>query len=179
MGKSPPRHLVLIGLSYSGKSTVGALAAARLSLPLVDTDQEVERRAGTSVPELFAERGEAAFRALEREVVGVAVAGAPSVIATGGGAPLDAANRRVLWEGNLVVYLEAEAETVAARLRTSPDGTLRPLLAGPDPLSRVQALKHQREPIYRQAHCVIRTDGQSPETIAAFVCQEFLKRGRS
>ena len=174
--KSP--HLVLIGLSFSGKSTVGALVAARLGLPFVDTDVEIEHRAGMSVPRIFEEQGEPAFRALEREVVNEVVAGPTSVIATGGGVPVDEANRRALWNGNLVVYLEAEAETVVQRLRRARAAASRPLLAGDDPLGRVRELKTRRESIYRQAHVTIRTDGSSRAAVAELVSREYLERGR-
>lgn len=168
-----PRHLVLVGLSYSGKTTVGARAAELLGLPFVDTDAEIERRAGLSVSQVFARYGEPVFRALERQVVAEVVFRPPSVIATGGGAPLAPDNRSLLWEGNLVVYLKARPETVVARRSAAGDGETRPLLAGDEPLARVQALLDAREAIYQTAQLTVETDQRSPHDLARLVAEAY------
>jgi shikimate kinase len=164
----PFKHVVLVGLSGSGKSTVGRLLAERLRRPFVDTDDLVADEAGLPIPQIFAERGEGAFRTLERRAVARAVAGPPSVIATGGGAPLDTQNRAALWQRNLVLWLDAPLETLAARLGSAGAG--RPLLAGGQPAARLAALRAAREPIYATAHARVdtaaRTPGETAEAIA-------------
>ena len=149
------RHVVLVGLSGSGKSTIGRRLAERLGRPLVDTDDLIVQRAGMPIPRLFVERGEPAFRALEREVVADAAAGEPAVIATGGGAPIDAENRRRLWEDNLVVWLDAPVEALVSRV--GPEGDGRPLLAG-GAAERLSALRAERAPVYELAHLHVETE---------------------
>ena len=168
-----PKHLVLVGLSYSGKTTVGARAAARLGLPFVDTDAEIERRAGLSVPLIFQQQGEEAFRALERQTIAEVLERPPSVIATGGGAPMDSQNRRLLWTGNLVVFLETSLPVLLARMLASVHQAERPLLSGSDPQARLRLLAEQRRPVYRQAHRAIITDGRTVEEVAEAVCAVF------
>jgi shikimate kinase len=158
------RHVVLVGLSGSGKSTVGRLLAARLGRAFVDTDDLVVALAGCSIPDLFAREGEVAFRAVERRAVAGAVGGPPAVIATGGGAPTDATNRAALWRGNLVVWLDAPVEALAARVGAA--GTGRPLLAG-GAAERLVGLAEARRPVYASAHLRLETDGRPPEAVAA------------
>ena len=155
---------MLVGLSGSGKSTVGPLLAARLGRRFVDTDDLIEAEAGATIPEIFAERGEGAFRAIEETAVARAVGGEPAVIATGGGAPMGQRNRDLLWQGNLVVWLDANVPTLARRLeRGGPD---RPLLRSPGgPAERLQGLLEARRPIYAQAHLHLRTDTLSPDAV--------------
>lgn len=163
----PPRNVVLVGLSCTGKSTVGRLLAERLGWPFVDTDAELERRAGKSVARIFAEDGEAAFRQLEREVVATVCAGRQQVIATGGGAVVDPQNRALLREGNWVVWLDAPPETILARLRRAAGREPRPLLAGDDPLGKLRAMRAERETYYAQANAIFRTDQVHPSRVAA------------
>lgn len=108
-------HIVLVGLSGSGKSTIGPRLARRLDLLFVDTDRSVVARAGKSIDEIFSEFGEPTFRAYEREAVREAVAGPRAVISTGAGAPIDATSRAALWEGNAVVWLDAPIDVLTAR----------------------------------------------------------------
>ena len=162
-----PRHVVLVGLSGSGKSTVGRLLAARLGRPFVDTDDMIVQAAGAPIPDIFSQRGEPAFRSLERAAVARAVAGQPAVIATGGGAPVDETNRRALWEGNLVIWLDAPVEALAARLGAGGAG--RPLLAAGGPALRLAALREARAPVYRAAHARLDTASLSPDEAAATV----------
>jgi shikimate kinase len=141
--------VALVGLSGSGKSTVGRALADRLRRPFVDTDDLIVARAGKPIPQVFAERGEPTFRALEREAVADAVTRPPAVIATGGGAPVDPDNRRALWTGNLVVWLDAPLETLTRRVGSAGAG--RPLLSG-GAATRLQELRAAREPVYTAAH---------------------------
>lgn len=156
-------HIVLIGLSGSGKSTVGQALATRLERPLYDTDMLLAQRARMPVPELL--RADAArFRALEEEVIVATVAAPPGVIATGGGVVLSARNRDTLRRGNLVVWLRAPIETLRARLVA---GEERPLLAG-DTRRRLAELDEQRRALYAAcAHQTLDTEHLAPAEAAA------------
>ena len=141
---SPHPHLVLVGLMGSGKSTVGAACAQRLGRPFVDTDDLVVANVGMSVEEIF-RRGEDHFRTLERQVIADASASPePLVIATGGGAIVDADNRRRLRDSGVVVWLRAPTEVLAARVGTDP---ARPLVAG-DPEGALARLGAARQDAY-------------------------------
>ncbi|GAB3205775.1 shikimate kinase [Marinactinospora thermotolerans DSM 45154] len=134
---------VLIGSPGSGKSTVGAALAARLGAPLVDTDAEIETRAGKPIGDIFVEDGEPAFRELERAVVVEALTGHPGVLALGGGAVLHPDTRAAL-AGHHVVYLQVEFADAAKRVGLDQ---ARPLLLG-NPRARLKALLEERLPIY-------------------------------
>lgn len=133
-------HLVLIGMPGSGKTVIGRRCAQALERPFVDTDAEIVRRAGKSIPEIFAEEGEAAFRALEAQIIAELGKTSGSVISTGGGAVLHPENRRNLRMNGVVVQLARPVE----KLRT--DG--RPLSKGPEELRRME---RDRAPFYLQA----------------------------
>ena len=164
-----PRNLVLVGMSGAGKSRVGRLVAERLRWRFVDTDVEIERKTGRTVPEIFSSDGESAFRAIERDIVARAAGRKGAVIATGGGAILDEGNRELLFGGNLVDCLEASAEQIARRLLHSRER--RPLLAGDDPLTAIQALKERRAPLYALAHCSVSTDDRTLGEVATEVIE--------
>ena len=108
------RHLVLIGLPGSGKTTVGRLAAERLALPFVDCDDLIQQAAGMTIPAIFMEKGEPWFRALESRVLRELLAEPVSVIATGGGAVVAEENRRLLKTAGLVVFLDRDIRDIAA-----------------------------------------------------------------
>ena len=154
-------NLVLVGFSCSGKTTLGRNLARRLRLQFVDTDRLVEDIAGRAIPELFAEEGEAAFRAYEREAVAQAMSQRYQVVSTGGGAFVDPQNRDRLRDGNLVIHLQVQPETVVYRLRNSKSGRPRPLLESDDPLGRVIELMDERKEAYTAAHVTIGVDGRS------------------
>jgi shikimate kinase len=166
------RHLVLVGLMGAGKSTVGERCAAELGRPFVDTDRLVELHAGTTVADVFAQQGEAAFRALERTAVADACASPePLVIACGGGAVLDADNRRVLREHGVVVWLRAGADVLGARVGS---GAGRPLLHGAPPAATLERLAELRAPSYEAAaHVAVDTDGLPIEAVTTRVIEEF------
>ena len=143
--------VVLVGLPGSGKSAVGRRLAHRHDASFVDLDETIERIAGRTIAEIFADDGEAAFRALERAAV--ASLGEPDaapvirrVIATGGGAVVDPRNRWALFRGRLPIWLDGRPEVLAQRLRRSPN--VRPLIAGRDPIGAVRTLARDRERFY-------------------------------
>ena len=167
-------RLVLIGLSGTGKSTLAHLVAAHLGWEAIDTDAEIAVAVGMTVPEIFRQQGEAAFRRLERSVLTSALLRSQGVIATGAGAVLDPE----LWKesglrrpGTLVVALDAKPETSLARLRTQQEAAgseaERPLLAGDDPLARLVAMKDQRQQHYDQADITLIVDNVSLEVVAS------------
>ena len=168
---SQPRHLVLVGMMGAGKSTIGAACAQRLGRRLVDTDEIVATLAGASVAEVFARDGEPAFRAFEASAVADACAApTPSVIAMGGGAVLDAANRRHMRDAGFVVWLQAPAAQLARRVG---DGSGRPLLSG-DPAGSLERLAAVRQPAYEAAaHAMIDTAGLSKAAVVDAVLARF------
>jgi len=154
-------RLLLVGMMGSGKSTVARLAAKRLGWTWVDTDEVIVRDAGTSVPELFAGRGEVHFRQQERRALeSVLRRPQPLVVSVGGGAVLDPGNRARLRSAGTVVWLRARPETLVARVR---DGAGRPLLVGKSPEERMEtlrALDAERRPLYREvATEIVDVDG--------------------
>jgi len=159
------RHVILVGLPGSGKTTVGRLVAAALGAEFVDLDAAIERRAGKSVPRIFAEEGEAAFRALEAEIGAEVLGAAPAVVAPGGGFLASEGARRLARASGLVVYLETDAAEAARRLGGAAG---RPLLEG-DPERNMTLLLEARGPLYRESECAVETTGAAPEAVARSV----------
>ena len=146
--------VVLVGLPGSGKSVVGRRLANRHGATFVDLDERIEHRAGRPIPEIFAEEGEAAFRAHERAAIaalGPADTGAAlaRVVASGGGAVVDPRNRWNLYRGRMSVWLDGRPEVLAQRLRRSPN--VRPLIVGRDPVAAVRDLAAKRQRFYAAA----------------------------
>jgi shikimate kinase len=172
-----PRHLVLIGLMGAGKSTVGRRCATELGRPFVDTDELVTAQAGATVAEVFAAEGEAGFRARERAAIADAVASPePLVIACGGGAMVDADNRRAVATG-FVVWLAGSPGELAARVER--DGTAtRPMLAGGPTVATLTRLEGLRSGTYEAAaDARIATDGRDVETVTAAVLAAYRAGG--
>ncbi|HEX4736482.1 MAG TPA: shikimate kinase [Allosphingosinicella sp.] len=153
---SPDRSIVLVGLMGAGKTTVGRRLAKRLGLPFVDSDEEIVKAADQSIPEIFERFGEASFRDGERRVMRRLIDGSPKVIATGGGAFVDAETRALILEHCVAVWLKAEAETLAARVKRRDN---RPLLKGKDPLATLRDLGDKRNPYYAEAHLHVPSRG--------------------
>lgn len=150
-----PDNIVLIGMMGTGKTTAGALAAAELGYSLVDLDADIQRAEGRSIPELFAQEGEAYFRRAETKALAKAMKGKHQVIATGGGAVLAEENVELMLAGGTVIALTATADEIVARVAGDSG---RPLLAG-NAEERVRQLLEQRRDAYRFAHCTVDTTG--------------------
>ena len=132
------RNLVLIGFMGTGKTTIGRLCAERLGYRFRDSDTEIESRIGCSIAQYFSQKGEAAFREIEREVIAELAEESDQVISTGGGVVLDPENAMRLREGGWVVLLQATPDAILARVG---DTRSRPLLANAaDPLARIEEL---------------------------------------
>ncbi|WP_245928435.1 shikimate kinase [Bosea psychrotolerans] len=133
----------------SGKSAVGRRLATRLGLPFVDADTEIETAAGMSIPEIFAQRGETEFRDGERRVIGrILTTRAPLVLATGGGAYMNAETRERIAKLGISVWLKAEPEVLMRRVRKRSN---RPLLQTADPDATLRRMLTEREPVYALA----------------------------
>ncbi|MYE47390.1 MAG: 3-dehydroquinate synthase [Chloroflexi bacterium] len=172
---TPPRQIVLIGLSGVGKSSVGAILAERLGWPLIDTDDLVTELEGRTPAELITTRGEPAFRKVEERVVAEAVKRMPAVISLGGGAFLSPRSRRVLGEQGLICWLDAAPSEIARRLRDTPDSTERPLL-GEDLEGRLQELSDERRIHYSQADLWVPAQGMPPGDVAERILQAWSGR---
>jgi 3-dehydroquinate synthase len=162
--------IILTGFSTTGKSKVAREVARRLGWGWVDSDDEIVRLAGKGIPEVFTQDGEPRFRELERQVLARACEGGGGVIASGGGAILDPGNRELFDRSGMVVCLEARPQTIYQRLlkdtEYSASPVLRPLLAGDDPLQRIESLKSFRQPFYALADWTVHTDELTLEEVA-------------
>ncbi|MCR5084257.1 MAG: shikimate kinase [Succinivibrionaceae bacterium] len=163
-------RIVLVGPMGCGKSTIGRRLSELTDLPFVDLDDYIVFHAGCSIPSIFRERGEAAFRDLETQALEECL-GKRAVIATGGGAVVRPRNQELISGSGLVVYLHASVE--AQHERTSRDNG-RPMLAVEDRLGRLREIFAQREPIYRAlASFTVDTDRQGVDQCAAAICRAY------
>ena len=160
------RHLWLLGLSGSGKSTVGPRLAQILDLPWVDTDTEIVRNSGKSIPEIFQTEGEEAFREKESAVLAKIGAGPSSVVSCGGGMALREANRQAMASTGLRVYLQADPTTLARRLRYSQD---RPLLSGKSPEEALADQLVLRGPGYEESEIRVEVTRLKPDQVVAAI----------
>ncbi len=172
-GREPvPGNIFLVGLMGAGKTSVGKLLARRLDKTFYDCDHEIERATGVKVAVIFEIEGEAGFRAREEKTLAEFVGHKEIVLATGGGAVLSAASRKLLADNGVVVYLRASAADLWARTRHDRN---RPLLNTTDPLARLQQLYDQRDPLYREvADIVVDTGDQSLGSLASRVETQLL-----
>jgi shikimate kinase len=163
------RNIYLIGPMGSGKTAVGRQLARLLGVPFYDSDAEVERRTGVDIPFIFEREGEAGFRARERETIEALTALEPIVMATGGGAILDAGNRRMLAEHGTVIYLET---SLGQQLQRVGSGRGRPLLKGGDLAGRLKTLREVRDPLYLEvADHIVPTDHRRVPKVAESILQ--------
>jgi shikimate kinase len=156
------RSVVLVGLMGAGKSTIGRRLARRLGLPFADSDEEIERAADRSIPDIFDRFGEASFRDGERRVIARLVAGPPAVIATGGGAFVDPETRRLILDRCVAVWLDADLDLLAERVSRRDT---RPLLRGKEPIAVLRELAERRSPLYAEAQIRVRS-GPAPQESA-------------
>jgi shikimate kinase len=152
------RTVVLIGMMGAGKTAVGRRLGKALGWPFEDADAAIEAAAGTSISNIFAEIGEAAFREKERQVIARLLRGERQVLALGGGAFVDPATRALVRAKALSIWLRADLDTLVRR--TARPGK-RPLLAQGDPRARLAELLQQRSPIYAEADLVV-DSGNAP-----------------
>lgn len=146
------RSIVLIGLMGAGKTAVGRRLATRLGLPFVDADSEIEEAAGQSISDIFAEHGEAIFRAGEQRVIARLLQNGSQVLATGGGAYMNEATRAEIRNHGVSVWLKADLETLLMRVRRRDN---RPLLEGRNPAIVMAQLMDERYPVYADADITI------------------------
>jgi shikimate kinase len=174
--------ICLVGLPGSGKSTVGRQLARRLNAAFFDSDQEIEKNVGCTIREYFEREGEDCFRDVEQSTLaGLTSASLPTsgqlqcfarntVLSTGGGSVLRAANRQALRQSGQVVYLHSQPDEIFKRLRHDRN---RPLLQVGDPLQRLRDLYAVRDPLYREtAHFVIETGRPSVATLVNMIVMQ-------
>ena len=157
------RPIVLVGMMGVGKSSVGRKLAHTLDLPFVDADEEIERAAQMTIPEMFAAYGESYFRDGERRVIARLLENPghrPRVIATGGGAFVNEATRRLILDRAITVWLDCDIETLVERVGRK---STRPLLRGGDPAEILSRLQVEREPFYAQAPIRV-ISGKAPQS---------------
>jgi len=156
------RTITLVGLMGVGKTSVGKRLAVALGLPFRDADVEVETAAGRSIPDIFADLGEAAFREGERRVIARLLDEPPHVLATGGGAFMNAETRSLIKSRSISIWLRADVEVLARRVGRKDN---RPLLTGKDPLVVLRELAEIRYPIYAEADIVVES-GDTPHHVS-------------
>jgi shikimate kinase len=161
-------NLILTGFMGTGKSTIGQIVADQLNRPFVDMDTEIERQTDQTIPAIFANQGEAAFRQLEKKLCQALASRRNLVIATGGGALVDAANRAIMRDSGLIICLTATPESLVERLQ---DDNTRPLLKEANPANRIRDLLAQREAAYAALPHHIDTSTQTPAETAEAVLQ--------
>lgn len=156
------RAVVLVGMMGSGKSSVGRRLATRLGLPFVDADTEIETAAGMTIPEIFAQRGETEFRDGERRVISrILTTRAPLVLATGGGAFMNAETRARISQLGISIWLKAEPDVLMRRVRKRSN---RPLLQTADPEATLRRMLAEREPVYALADLTL-TSRDNPHEV--------------
>jgi shikimate kinase len=159
-------NLYLVGFMGTGKSTVGRAVAQKIGFHVLDSDHEIERLQGKTIPDIFAQDGEPAFRAMEREFIERGHPAERTIIACGGGLVVQPNMLELLKSKGVVVCLHASLETILARTARQRN---RPLLAVENPEERIRTLYAAREPIYKKSGTVILTDSRPLQEIVAHV----------
>lgn len=168
------KTVVMVGMMGAGKTAVGTALARVLDVDFVDSDEEIVRAADRSIAEIFDRDGEAFFRARETEVLGRLLRGTPCVLSTGGGAFLAEANRSLIHEAGIAVWLRADLDLLWHRVRHK---TTRPLLRTSNPRDTLAALYEVRVPIYQMADLVVDSAADlSVDAMAQRVAQALLQR---
>jgi shikimate kinase len=166
------RSIVLIGLMGCGKSSIGRRLAAILGVAFVDADEEIERAAGKTIKEIFADHGEAYFREGERKVIARLLAAGPQVLATGGGAFMNAETRSNIRQAGVSVWLRAE---LAVLMRRVVKRDHRPLLIGKDPEAVMRGLIEVRHPVYAGADVIVESRDIPHDIIVGEVIEALLR----
>ena len=148
------RSVVLVGMMGAGKSSIGRRLAARLGIPFVDADSEIETAHRMTIPDIFSTYGEAYFRAGETRVIARLLEGGPQVLATGGGAFMNADTRAAIAANGISVWLKAEFDVLMRRIKRRQD---RPLLKTEDPGETLRGLMAERYPVYADADLTIQS----------------------
>jgi shikimate kinase len=162
------KSIVMIGLMGCGKSAVGRRLAAKLGLPFVDADEEIEKAAGKSIEDIFAEHGEAYFREGERKVLARLLRSGPQVLATGGGAFMNAETRAAIAQSGVSVWLKADLPLLVRRVAKRSN---RPLLKTGNPEVVMQNLMDARYPVYAQADITVESRDVPHELIVAEILE--------
>ena len=165
------RSVVFVGLMGAGKTAIGRKVATMLSLPFIDSDQEIESVSRMTVPELFERYGEAEFRALEQRVILRLLENGPQVLSTGGGAFMNAQTREAIAAHGMSVWLKADLDLLMERVSKKQN---RPLLKSPDPRAVMQRLMAERYPVYGTADVTVATREEKKEVISAEVINSLL-----
>jgi shikimate kinase len=156
------RSIVLIGMMGAGKSSIGRRLAARLGIPFVDADAEIEAAAGMTIEDIFAHYGEASFRSGETRVIARLLETGPRVVATGGGAFMNPETRGIIRRNGVTIWLKADFDVLFRRVKRRDD---RPLLKTADPAETLRQLMAERDPIYAQADASVHSREVPHETI--------------
>src|ERR1700682_312847 len=149
------RSIVLVGMMGVGKSSIGRRLAERLGVPFVDADAEIEKAAGMSIADIFARHGEADFRSGESRLIARPLDGGPQVLATGGGAVMNADTRAAIKAKGVSIWLSAEFDVLMRRINKRKND--RPLLQTADPAATLRELLVAREPAYAQADLTVQS----------------------
>ena len=165
LGLLGPRSIVLVGMMGVGKSSIGRRLAARLGVPFVDADSEIETAAGMSIPDIFARHGEAYFRNGEARVIARLLESGPQVLASGGGAVLNADTRATIKAKGVSIWLKAEFDVLMRRIAKRKNE--RPMLQTDDPSETLRQLLITREPFYALADLTVQSREAPHETIVA------------
>jgi shikimate kinase len=150
------RSIVLVGMMGAGKSSIGRRLAARLGIPFIDADAEIESAAGMTIPEIFDKHGEPYFRAGEARVIARLLDNGPQVLATGGGSLMDTQTRALIGEKGVSIWLKADIDVLLKRTKRRND---RPLA------EKIKDLLPIREPLYAQADIVVQSRDEPHENI--------------
>jgi shikimate kinase len=159
------RSIVLVGMMGVGKSSIGRRLAARLGVPFVDADAEIEKAAGMNIADIFARHGEAYFRSGEARVIARLLDSGPQVLATGGGAVMNADTRVAIKAKGVSIWLSAELDVLMRRINKRKND--RPMLQTADPAATLRELLVAREPVYAQADLTVQSREVPHDAIVA------------
>lgn len=168
-------NIFLVGMMGAGKTTIGKLLANSLKKSFYDSDREIQKRTGVSIPLIFEIEGEAGFRKRETEMLAELLQTGNIVLATGGGAVLSARNREMLKQSGRVIYLRATTDDLWRRTRQDKN---RPLLQTPDPRAKLAELHAQRDPLYQEtAHIIVESGKRSARHLAQLLAHQLACSG--